>query len=48
MTYWILFWKVSLVVSMIVFSGMAVWVTIGGVSDIRRLLARLRDLPEED
>ena len=41
MTFWIILWKVVLIAGMAVFAGMAVWVTIGGVRDIKRLFARL-------
>ena len=41
MNFWMTLWKVVLVVSVILFAGMAVWVTIGGMRDIKRMFARL-------
>lgn len=41
MAFWVLLWKVVLVVGLAVFAGMAVWVTIGGARDIKRLFNRL-------
>ena len=43
MMFWIGLWKFMLVASLIVFSCMSVWVTIGGARDIKRLLAKLRE-----
>ena len=45
---WALLWKVSLVLSLLAFSIMAVVVTIGGAADIRRLLRRLRERTDDD
>lgn len=41
--FWMLVWKICLVGTLVVFAGLAVWVTIGGARDIRKLVARLRD-----
>lgn len=41
MDFWVLLWKAVLVVGMTAFAGMAVWVTIGGARDIKRLFERL-------
>lgn len=42
-------WKVVFIVSVAAFSVMAVWVTIGGARDIKRLLSLLKgDEKEED
>jgi len=41
MNFWILLWKVVLIAGVIMFSGMAVWVTIGGLFDIKRLFTRI-------
>ena len=43
MAFWSQLWQVTLVVSLVVFAGMAVLVTIGGARDIQRLLKRLRE-----
>lgn len=43
MEAWALLWKCFLVFAIAVFAGMAVWVTIGGVGDIRRLFQRLSE-----
>lgn len=41
MDFWILLWKAIFIVSLTVFAGMAVWVTIGGARDIKRLFRTL-------
>jgi hypothetical protein len=43
MDAWILLWKALFFVSIAIFAGMAVWVTIGGAADIKRLFARLSE-----
>jgi hypothetical protein len=44
METWKLIWQVCLIGSMLLFAGMAIATTIGGLADIRKLLSRLRDL----
>ena len=41
MTFWIILWKIVLIVGVVSFAGMAVWVSIGGVFDIKRLFQRI-------
>jgi hypothetical protein len=41
--FWILLWKVVLIVGLGLFATLAVVVTVGGARDVRRLLATLRD-----
>ncbi len=41
MNTWMLIWKVVFIVGMLLFVVMAVWVTIGGAADIKRLFARM-------
>ncbi len=48
MGFWILLWKATLVVGLAVFAGMAVWVTIGGARDIKRLFKRLDEQHKQD
>ena len=38
---WVRLWKVMLIGTVTGFAGMAIWVTIGGVGDIKRLFARI-------
>ena len=38
---WVILWKVMLIGTVGGFACMAIWVTIGGVGDIRRLFARI-------
>jgi len=40
--FWIVLWKIVLIGGVCLFGGMAVWVTIGGAFDIKRLFARIR------
>ena len=42
MTFWMMLWKVFLIGALVLFAGMAVWVTIGGVKDIKRLFQIIR------
>ncbi|MCS1407944.1 MAG: hypothetical protein M2R45_01107 [Verrucomicrobia subdivision 3 bacterium] len=41
--FWILLWKGVFILTIWIFTGMAVWVTIGGFRDIKRLFARLKE-----
>jgi len=45
---WIILWKITLIGGLILFATMAVWVTIGGYSDIKRLFARIEASHEEE
>ena len=40
MAFWMLFWKIIFIVTIIGFAGMTVWVTIGGYRDIRKLFSK--------
>jgi hypothetical protein len=40
---WVLLWQVLLVVALVLFTALAIVVTIGGAIDIRRLLKALRE-----
>ena len=46
--FWELLWKACLVISLVLFAGMAVVVTIGGAGDLRRLFERLRSGSDDD
>ena len=41
--FWVVLWKILLVGGLIVFGAMAVWVTIGGFLDIKRLFKRIAE-----
>lgn len=45
---WETIWKTLFIVTLIVFSGMSVWVTIGGFQDIKKLLKSLSEAENED
>ena len=45
---WITLWKVLLVGGVSLFGAMAVWVTIGGYYDIKRLFARMAEEREQE
>jgi len=47
MMFWILLWKISFVVAVVLFAVMAVLTTIGGAFDIRKLLRRLGNRGEK-
>jgi len=44
---WILFWKIVLVFALTVFAVMAVFVTVLGARDIKKLLTALRHLEDD-
>ena len=46
--FWIVLWKIVLIGGLILFGSMAVWVTIGGVFDIKRLFQRLAESHEKE
>jgi hypothetical protein len=48
MAFWVGLWKVCLIGSVGLFAGMAVWVTIGGAIEVRRMLKRLESMDEGD
>ena len=41
MSGWIFTWKAVFILGVTVFACMAVWVTVGGFKDIKRLFARM-------
>ncbi len=43
MEFWILFWKIIFIVTILAFSGMAVWVAVGGYQDVKKMFARLEE-----
>ena len=48
MTFWIGLWKFCLIAGIIAFAIMAIFVSIGGARDIRRLLQKLRDSSRDE
>jgi len=46
--FWIVLWKIVLIGGLILFGSMAVWVTIAGVFDIKRLFQRLAESHEKE
>ena len=48
LTFWIYLWKIVLIGSLALFGGLAVWVTIGGYYDIKRLFATITESHEKD
>ena len=46
--FWILLWKIVLVAALVLFSSMAIWVTIGGFFDIKRLFQRIAESHQEE
>lgn len=45
---WETIWKTLFIVTLIVFSGMSIWVTIGGFKDIKKLLKSLSETEENE
>ena len=41
MTFWIVLWKSVFIVVLSVFAAMAVWVTVAGFKDIKKLFAKI-------
>ena len=46
MTFWIGLWKLCLILGLVAFAAMAIVVTVGGASDIRKMISSLRE-PDE-
>lgn len=46
--FWIVLWKIVLIGGLALFGSMAVWVTIGGYYDIKRLFKRIAESHEEE
>jgi len=46
--FWIILWKIVLVGGLILFGTMAVWVTIAGAFDIRRLFKRIAESHKQE
>ena len=46
--FWILLWKIVLIAGCGLFGTMAVWVTIGGFYDIKRLFAQMAEAREQE
>ncbi|MDP6111767.1 MAG: hypothetical protein QF437_00520 [Planctomycetota bacterium] len=47
MSFWIFLWKAVFIVGVVLFAGMAVWVTIGGAKDIKKMFAQMDKEREE-
>ena len=47
MAFWMALWKVVFIVTVVVFAGMAVWVTVQGARDIKAMLLTLRKRHEK-
>ena len=47
MNFWINFWTVFFIVSLVLFAGLAIVVTIGGFFNIRSLFKNLSDRSEQ-
>jgi len=41
MVFWIYLWKSVLILGLVLFASMAVWVTIGGARDIKKLFQNI-------
>ena len=41
MGFWMLFWKLTFIIAVSGFAGMAIWVTIGGFFDIKKMFKNL-------
>ena len=46
--FWMTLWKIVLIAGIVVFAGMAVWVTIGGFFDIKRLFRRMAETHRQE
>ena len=47
MSGWGLFWAISFGSTLVLFAGMALWVTVAGYRDLRRLFRRLDEVHRE-
>jgi len=43
MNGWMLLWKIVFVVGVTLFAGLAVWVTIAGFGDVKRLVGKIKE-----
>ena len=48
LSFWIVLWKIVLIGALLLFGSMAVWVTIGGIFDIKRLFQRIAESHEQE
>jgi hypothetical protein len=48
MSFWIFLWKTVFIVGVTLFAGMAVWVSIGGAKDIKKMLAKMESEAKEN
>ncbi len=48
MTFWIYLWKIVLLGSLALFAALAVWVSIGGYFDVKRLFATIAESHKEE
>ena len=43
MEFWMILWKAVFIFAIIIFTIMALWVTIGGYFDLKKLFKKLKD-----
>ncbi len=48
MEFWILIWKAVFIFAVIIFTCMALWVSIGGYFDLKKLFRKLKDIDNEE
>ena len=44
---WALFWQAVFIIALLLFAGMAVWVSIGGLKDLRELFRQMEKEAEK-
>ncbi len=47
-SHWEQIWKILFISTLVVFSAMSVWVTIGGYKDLKSLFKQLEESDQED
>jgi|LWDU01.1.fsa_nt_gi hypothetical protein len=47
MSFWIILWKATFIIGLLLFVGMAGWIIVGGFQDIKILFRRLKDRSDE-
>tara|TARA_B100000749_G_C18155194_1_gene353465 strand:+ start:361 stop:513 length:153 start_codon:yes stop_codon:yes gene_type:complete len=48
MNDWMMLWKLVLIGGVVLFAGMAIWVSIGGFADIKRLFKRIEESHKDE
>lgn len=48
MEFWIILWKAVFIIAVVIFCIMALWVSIGGYFDLKKLFRKLKDIDSDE